>query len=71
MRGGRIGGRGQGARRLHAVPDEIQATLIDHVNNHRLTMAETGRRVQPDVPHSTVSSIIQTFGKENRYIVSQ
>ena len=40
MHGGRIGGRGQGARRYHAVPDEIQATLIDHVINHRLTMAE-------------------------------
>ena len=35
VRGGRIGGRGQGAQRHHAVPDEIQATLIDHVINHR------------------------------------
>lgn len=36
VRGGRIGGRGRGARRHHAVPDEIQATLIDHIINQRL-----------------------------------
>ncbi|XP_035517555.1 receptor-type tyrosine-protein phosphatase gamma-like [Morone saxatilis] len=66
VRGGRTGGRGRGARRHHAVPDEIRATLIDHVINHRLTMAEAGRRVQPNVPRSTVSSIIQTFRRENR-----
>ncbi|KAI2658772.1 Glutamyl-tRNA(Gln) amidotransferase subunit B, mitochondrial [Labeo rohita] len=65
MHGG-IGGRGRGARRHHDVPDEIRATLIDHVINHRLTMAEAGRRVQPNVPRSTVSSIIQTFRRENR-----
>ncbi|XP_078029674.1 uncharacterized protein LOC144466487 [Epinephelus lanceolatus] len=29
-------------------------------------MAEAGRRVQPNVPRSTVSSIIQTFCRENR-----
>ncbi|XP_078027192.1 uncharacterized protein LOC144464339 [Epinephelus lanceolatus] len=29
-------------------------------------MAEAGRRVQPNVPRSTVSSIIQTFRRENR-----
>ncbi|KAK0131121.1 hypothetical protein N1851_034196 [Merluccius polli] len=66
VHGGRIGGRGRGARRHHAVPDEIRATLIDHVINHRLTMAEAGRRVQPNVPRSTVCSIIQTFRRENR-----
>ncbi|KAL7403326.1 hypothetical protein ABVT39_027823 [Epinephelus coioides] len=33
---------------------------------HGLTMAEAGRRVQPNVPRSTVSSIIQTFRRENR-----
>ena len=71
VRGGRIGGRGRGARRHHAVPDESRATLIDHVINHRLTMAEAGRRVQPNVPRSTVSSIIQTFRRENRYVLSQ
>ncbi|XP_053337077.1 uncharacterized protein LOC128509381 isoform X1 [Clarias gariepinus] len=65
MRGG-IGGRGRGARRHYDVPDEIRATLIDHVINHRLTMAEAGLRVQPNVPWSTVSSIIQTFRRENR-----
>ncbi|KAL0184680.1 hypothetical protein M9458_020376, partial [Cirrhinus mrigala] len=65
VRGGGIGGRGRGARRHCAVPDEIRATVIDHVINHGLTMAEAGRRVQPNVPRSTVSSIIQTFRREN------
>ena len=69
--GGGIGERGRGARRHHAVPDEIWVTIIDHVINHGLTMAEVCRRVQPNVPRSTVSSIIQTFCRENRYVVSQ
>ena len=30
VHGGRIGGRGRGAQRHHAVLDEIQATLMDH-----------------------------------------
>lgn len=64
MRGSGVGGRGRGARRHHAVQDEIRATLVDHVINHGLTMAEAGRRVQPNVPRSTVSSIIQTFRRE-------
>ncbi|KAL1281843.1 hypothetical protein QQF64_000646 [Cirrhinus molitorella] len=36
--GGGIGGRGCGARRHCAVPDEIRATVIDHENlwPHRL-----------------------------------
>ncbi|KAL7867497.1 hypothetical protein SRHO_G00088810 [Serrasalmus rhombeus] len=57
------GRRGPGHRR---VADEIRATLIDHAVNHGLTMAEAGRRVQPNVGRSTVSSIIQTFRRENR-----
>ncbi|KAL0180193.1 hypothetical protein M9458_025635, partial [Cirrhinus mrigala] len=65
VRGGGIAGRGRGAQRHCAVPDEIWATVIDHVINHGLTMAEAGRRVQPNVPCSTVSSIIQTFRREN------
>ncbi|KAL1257360.1 hypothetical protein QQF64_010604 [Cirrhinus molitorella] len=38
VRGGGIGGRGRGARRHCAVPDEIRATVIDHENlwPHRL-----------------------------------
>lgn len=66
-----IRGRGRRARRHYAVPDEIRATIIDHVINHGLTMAEEGRQVQPNVPRSTVFSIIQTFRRENRYVVSQ
>ena len=71
VRGGGAGGRGRGGRRQQAVPDEIRATLVDHVVNHGFTMAEAGRRVQPNVPHSTVSSIIPTFRRENRYVLSQ
>ncbi|XP_051238676.1 uncharacterized protein LOC127353457 [Dicentrarchus labrax] len=48
------------------VPDEIRATLVDRVLNHGLTMAEAGRRVQPNVGRTTVSSIIQTFRQQNR-----
>ena len=38
VRGGGIGGRGRGARKHHAVPDEIRATIIDHVISHGLTI---------------------------------
>lgn len=69
VRGGGIAGRG--VRRHHIVPDEIRATIIDHVINHGLTMAEAGRRVQPNVPRSTVSSIVQIFRWENRYALRQ
>ena len=57
VRGGRVGWRGRGKQKHHAVPDEIRATLKDHVINHRLTMAEAGRQVQPNVPRSTVSCV--------------
>ncbi len=43
------------------VPDEIRASYVDHVLNHGLTMAEAGRRMQPNVGKTTVSSIIRTF----------
>ncbi|KAL2083220.1 hypothetical protein ACEWY4_020993 [Coilia grayii] len=66
LRGGGFGrGRGRRGRRIR-VPDEIRATLVDHVLNHGLTMAEAGGRVQPNVGRTTVSSIIQTFRRENR-----
>lgn len=76
MRGGRGRGRGRaqnrgGGRRgqVHRqIPNEIRATLVDHVINHGLTMAEAGRRVQPNVGRTTVNSIIQTFRRENRYV---
>lgn len=45
---------------------EIRATLVDHVINRGFTMEEAGRRVQPNVNRSTVSSIVQTFRRENR-----
>ncbi len=61
-----IGRRGRGHMR---VPDETRATLVDHVLNHGLTMAEAGRRVQPNVGRTTVSSIIQTFRRQNRYVI--
>ncbi len=69
MHGGRAqrqnGGRGQGQRQIS---DEIRATIVNHVVNHGLTMAEAGRRVQPNIGRLTVSSIIQTFRRENKYI---
>lgn len=78
MRGGRGRGRGRGrvqnrggGRRgqVHRqIPNGIRATLVDHVINHGLTMAEAGRRVQPNVGRTTVNSIIQTFRRENRYV---
>ena len=72
MRGGRGRGqnRGRGRRgQIHRqIPNEIRATVVDHVVNHSLTMAEAGRRVQPNVGRTTVNSIIQTFRRENRYV---
>ncbi len=38
---------------------------VDHVINRGFTMEEAGRRVQPNVNSSTVSSIVQTFRREN------
>ncbi len=38
---------------------------VDHVINRGFTMLEAGRRVQPNVNRSTVSSIVQTFRREN------
>ncbi len=51
------------------VPDEIRATLVDHILNHGLAMAEAGQRVQPNFGRTTVSSIIQTFCQQNRYVI--
>ena len=72
-RGGRLRGRGVGrhnrGRGRMNIPDEIRATLVDHVINHGLTMAKAGRRVQPNVERTTVSSIIQTFRQQNRYVI--
>ncbi len=73
LRGGGAGrqnrGRGRRGRGHMRVPDEIRATLVDHVLNHGLTMAEACRRVQPNVGRTTVSSIIQTFRRQNRYVI--
>ncbi len=72
VRGGRERGqnRGRGRRgQVHRrIPDEIRATIVDHGVNHDLTMAEAGRRVQPNVGRTTVNSIIQTFRQENRCV---
>ena len=40
VRGGGVGGRGRGGQRQQVMPDETCATLVDHVVNHGLTMAE-------------------------------
>ncbi len=58
LRGGRVGrqNRGRGRRGQGHVPEEIRVTIVDHVLNHGLTMAEAGWKVQPDVGRATVSS---------------
>ncbi|KAI4886747.1 hypothetical protein NFI96_004620 [Prochilodus magdalenae] len=64
VRGGGWRGRGRGRPRT-VTSDEIQATLVDHVVNHGLTMRESGQRVQPNLSRYTVASIIRTFRNEN------
>jgi len=44
--------------RRQAVSDEIQATLVDHVLGHGITMREAGQRVQTNLSRFTVTSII-------------
>ena len=63
VRGG--GGRVR-VRRRAVISDEIQATVVDHVVNHGLTMHEAGHRVQPNIGRFSVASIIRTFRRENR-----
>lgn len=62
--------RGGGIRRAArmVVTDEIRATVIDHVVNHGLSLREAGERVQPNVPRSTVASIVRIFQQTNRYV---
>jgi transposase-like protein len=55
LRGGGDGRHNRGRGRMH-VPDEIRATLVDHVLNQGLTMAEAGQMFG-----ESVSSIIQAF----------
>lgn len=38
------------------LPDEIYATIIDHVVNHCLTMTEAGHQGQPNVSCSTINN---------------
>ncbi|XP_051543561.1 uncharacterized protein LOC127434686 [Myxocyprinus asiaticus] len=59
--------RGGTQRRARArVTDEIKATIIDHVINHRLSYREAGERVQPNLSRDTVASIVQIFREPNR-----
>lgn len=60
---GRVVGRqnrGRGGGYIH-VPGEIRASVVDHVLNHGLVMAEAGQRLQSNVGRTSVSSIIATF----------
>ncbi len=68
-RSGRQRGRGRGRGQRTFVPDEIRATLVDHVLVHGMTMREAGQQVQPNVSRFTVASIIRTFREENRYLI--
>lgn len=72
--GGEFRGRGQGGeeeggriRRIR-IPDDIRATIVDHVINHGMTLREAGQRVQPNLSRYTVASIIRTFRNENRLV---
>lgn len=67
MRGGQ-GGGGGGRQRVE-IADEIQATVIDHVLVHGLRMTEAGLKVQPNFSRFSVSTIVRTFRKENRYSI--
>lgn len=59
--------RGAVQRRARTrVPDEIRATIIDHVINHGLSYREAGERVQPHLSRDTVASIIRIFRETNR-----
>lgn len=59
MRGGRGRGQNRGRGQVYGqTPDEIRATIVDHVVNHGLTVAEAGQRVQPNVGRTTVNPII-------------
>ena len=42
---------------MHMVANEVRVTIVDHLINHSLTMAEPGQ-VQPNVGQSMVSLII-------------
>jgi hypothetical protein len=60
------GVRVSGGRGRTVVSGEIRATFVDHVLNHGLTMREAGQRVQPNLSHYTVASVIRTFRNDNR-----
>ncbi len=47
------------------ISNEIRPTIVDHVVNHGLSMAEAVCGVQPHQNWS-VASIIRTFWNENR-----
>src|SRR4029434_1347998 len=69
VRGGGGGGRGrrERSRRRAIISDEIRATVVNHMVNHRLTMQEAGQRVQPNISRFSVASILWTFRRGNRY----
>ena len=75
MQGGRGRGqnRGRGRRgQIHRqIPNEIRATVVDHVVNHGLTMAEAGQRVQPNVGRTTVNSFKHFVGRTGMYSIGQ
>lgn len=60
--------RNVGRRQRTIISNEVRAIIVDHVVNRGFTMAEAARLVQPNLQRSTVSSIIQTFRQENRYV---
>ena len=59
---GEEGGGGGESRRRMVISNEIQATVVDHVLNHGLSMREAGQSVQPNLSRFTVAAIIRTSG---------
>lgn len=45
--------------------------MVDSDFSQSLIITEAGRRVQLNIGRKTLSSIIQTFRRENRYVIQQ
>lgn len=57
------GEKGRRCRGHICFSDEIRVTLVDHI------LMLQWLRVQPNVGRTTVSSIILTFHRQNRYVI--
>ena len=58
--------RGQVRQNKRTVTDKNQATLVERLINPGLTLQKAGQRVQPNLSHYTVASVIWTYWNENK-----